>query len=72
MTDTTVEIDRSVKRSTLTLHVFGVLMKIVIPSLIYCIGLTRDHLLANTYQATTPTNLNTPLWLSCSVGHTEM
>jgi hypothetical protein len=35
-------------------------------------GLTRDHLLANTYQATTPTNLDTPLWLSCSAGHTEM
>ena len=35
-------------------------------------GLTRDHLLANTYQATTPTNLDTLLWLSCSVGHTEM
>jgi hypothetical protein len=35
-------------------------------------GMTRDHLLANTYQATTPTNLDMPLWLSCSVGHTEM
>jgi hypothetical protein len=41
-------------------------------SFVNILGLTRDHLLANTYQATTPTNLDTPLWLSCSVGHTEM
>jgi hypothetical protein len=46
--------------------------EVITPIFVEIIGLTRDHLLANTYQATTPTNLDTPLWLSCSVRHTEM